>query len=61
MSDVAIYERFRLNTLRRFGTVVCPHLFRHSAATSIANEAPEDMHIIATVLGHTSLEQAETH
>jgi integrase/recombinase XerD len=60
MSRNGIYQRLTIHTSRRFGVVLGPHLFRHSAATSIALEAPEIFDISASVLGHTSSVMTDT-
>ncbi len=45
----------------RTGKRLTAHLFRHSAATSIASEIPEDVGIIRAVLGHSSLQTGERY
>jgi hypothetical protein len=53
----------RLVTITRdtFGVPFRAHAFRHIAATSITTEDPEHVRIIASILGHTSLEMADKH
>ena len=46
-------------TLERFGTRLTPHGFRHCAATTIAQNNPEEFHIIRIILGHTTIVTAE--
>src|SRR5436190_18153301 len=46
MTEMGIYLRICALTQQRFGHAVNPHLFRDSAATSIAIEDPEHVHII---------------
>ncbi len=48
-------------THREFGETLRPHAFRHIAATSIALDDPENVNIIATILGHASLSTSETY
>lgn len=49
------------HTKARFGQPLSPHLFRDSAATSIAIHDPENVGIIAAILGHTNLATAQRH
>ena len=46
---------------QRFGHMINPHLFRDSAATSIAVEDPESTHITRSILGHDTLRTSERH
>jgi integrase/recombinase XerD len=48
-------------TGRAFGEGFRPHAFRHIAATSIAEEDPAHVNIIASVLGHATLTMSERH
>ena len=43
----------------RDGAPIRPHLFRSCAGTTIAVRAPDDVHIIAPVLGHSGPEIGE--
>lgn len=43
------------------GVVIPPHVFRDSAATTVALRAPEEAPIIASILGHTTPRTAERH
>lgn len=43
------------------GKPINPHLFRDCAATFIAEQAPSQVHMIASILGHASLESGERH
>jgi integrase/recombinase XerD len=61
MTEIGIYFAISQLTRKRFGHVVSPHLFRDSAATSIAIEVPEHVHIVRSVLGHSSLITGERH
>ena len=54
MTEIGIYFAISQLTRKRFGHVVSPHMFRDSAATSIAIEDPEHVHIVRSVLGHSS-------
>lgn len=56
-----VRERIARITQSRLGRRVNPHLFRDCAATSIASEIPEDVGIIRSVLGHTTLETGTLH
>jgi site-specific recombinase XerD len=59
------YEGFHCHlwniTSRAFGQGLRPHAFRHIAATSIAEEDPVHVNIIASVLGHATLTMSERH
>ncbi|KAB0677971.1 tyrosine-type recombinase/integrase [Aureimonas leprariae] len=48
-------------TLRGLGVALRPHAFRHVAATSIAEDDPEHVNIIASLLGHATLATSERH
>ena len=48
-------------TTQHFGVRLTPHRFRHCAATSIAENNPEDFHIIRIILGHTTGATAQKH
>jgi integrase len=61
MTEIAMYFRIRKLTQARFGHVISPHLFRDSAATSIAIEDPHHVHITRSILGHTTLRTSERH
>jgi integrase/recombinase XerD len=61
MTEIAIYCRITRLTRVRFGHVINPHLFRDSAATSIAIEDPEHVHIVRNIIGHTTLQSGERH
>jgi integrase len=61
MTEIAIYFRIMKLTKKRFGQVVNPHLFRDSAATSIAIEDPEHVRCTMVVLGHGTLATSEKH
>ena len=61
MTEIAIYCRIMRTTQAKFGHGVNPHLFRDSAATSIANEDPDNVLITRSVLGHATLGASERH
>ena len=46
-------------TTEQFGIRLTPHRFRHCAATTIAENSPEELHIIRIILGHTTSATAE--
>jgi integrase/recombinase XerD len=48
-------------TQAAFGKPVNPHAFRHSAATWIAVNAPEEAPIIAAILGHATMGMADRY
>jgi hypothetical protein len=59
MTEIAIYFRIRKLTAERFGHPINLHQFRDIAATSTAVEDPEHVHIIRSVLEHTTLRSGE--
>jgi integrase/recombinase XerD len=61
MSEGAIYEQICNLTRARFGHALNPHLFGDCAATSVATDDPACVHIMKTVLGHSSLKTSEKH
>lgn len=61
MTEIGTYFAICKLTEERFGHVVSPHLFRDSAATSIAIEDPEHILIVRSVLGHASLQTSERY
>ena len=61
MTEIAIYFRIIRSTRSRFGRAINPHLFRDSAATSIAIEDPDRVHITRSILGHATLRTSERH
>ncbi|HET6496707.1 MAG TPA: tyrosine-type recombinase/integrase [Thermoleophilia bacterium] len=48
-------------TGRAFGEAFRPHAFRHIAATTIAEEDPAHVNVIASLLGHATLAMSEKH
>ena len=61
MSPEAIYGCIVKWSTQRLGRRLTPHLFRDCAATSIAIEDPDHVHITRDVLGHSSLRTSEMH
>ena len=61
MAGTTIYGRIIALTKARFGHAVNPHLFRDSAATSVATEDPSHVYIVKNVLGHSTLKTAERY
>lgn len=57
----ALSHWIKKRTKAAFGKHICPHWFRDDAATAIAIFDPEHVHIIAPVLGHSSLATSEAH
>jgi len=53
MADNSIYCRVTTCTERLIGRPINPHLFRDCAATFIAEVAPEEIRIVARILGHS--------
>jgi integrase/recombinase XerD len=54
LTPEAIHDQIKKVTLRFCGKTVGPHLFRHCAATSIAEDTPELAYIIQFALGHST-------
>jgi integrase/recombinase XerD len=61
MTEMAAYDNICGLTRARFGHAVNPHLFRDSAATSIAIEDPEHVYIVRSILGHSTMQSGERH
>jgi integrase/recombinase XerD len=61
MTEMGIYLRICEQTQKRFGHAINPHLFRDSAATSIAIEDPKHVHVIRSVLGHSTIKTGERY
>jgi hypothetical protein len=59
MTEIAIYFRVRKLTAERFGQPINLHQFRDIAATSTAVDDPEHVHIVRSVLEHTTLQSGE--
>jgi len=61
MAGISIYGRITTLTRDAFGVAINPHLFRDCAATSVAIDDPEHVHISAALLGHASLKTTQRH
>jgi integrase len=61
MTANAISCRIMIRTRAKFGYAMNMHLFRDCAATSTVVEDPVNVHIIKSVLGHSSLRSGEDH
>lgn len=61
ISAQAIYYAVNKMTERLFGQPLNPHLFRDCAATVIAIETPEHVHMTASMLGHRTPRMSEKH
>jgi integrase len=56
-----IYQVIVKRTAEAFGKPVHPHLFRDIAATAIATDRPDQVHLARDLLGHASPETTERH
>ncbi len=61
MRDHHVSKRIVKVTKRELGSSICPHLFRHCAATSIAETSPELARIIRPLLAHTRITTSERY
>lgn len=61
MPQSSIAHRICKVTRRLFGQPISPHLFRHCAGTTIADELPEQVGIVTPVLGHASFSTSERY
>jgi integrase len=61
MKPHAVGVRITKVTLALVGVAISPHLFRHSAATTIAIEDPEHAMIIRSLLAHSRADTAERY
>jgi site-specific recombinase XerD len=59
MTEMALYDRIRLQTKKAFGKAMNPHLFRDAAATTLAIEDPKHVRVAAPLLGHRQLDTTE--
>ncbi len=57
-SVTAILKR---RTLAEFGRASGPHILRHSVATTIAQNSPQNISEVPTILGHKNLQTSERH
>lgn len=60
-TQMAVYDRIRLQTSKRFGQGVCPHRFRDAAASTLATSAPQQVRVAAPLLGHRSFQTTEKY
>jgi integrase len=61
MSDQSIYTAVSDSTRKQFERHVNPHLFRDCAATTIALEDADHVHITTSILGHACLSTSERY
>lgn len=61
MTEMAIYDMIAERTRRAFGHVINPHLFRDSAATTMAIRDPVHVRIAAPLLGHKNFATTERY
>ena len=61
MLDHHVSQRIVKVTKRELGLPISPHLFRHCAATSIAETSPELSRIIRPLLAHTRITTSERY
>jgi integrase len=61
MSEPALRATIERWTKLKFGKHLWPHLFRDAMATSIAQDDPEHVGVIALLLSHTSIDMAKRH
>lgn len=59
LTEGALQKLLKRHTLPRLGRVVTAQRFRHSAASTGANEDPDNVALIADLLGHTNLRTTE--
>jgi len=61
LSEDRVYKIICRRTQEAFGFVVRPHLFREAAATNIAIDDPENIHVARDLLGHKTIGTTEGH
>ena len=61
LTQMALYDRVIFWTRKAFGKPVNPHLFRDSAATSLAIHDPVHVLLAAPLLGHRTFKTTERH
>jgi site-specific recombinase XerC len=61
MTEQAVYCQVVQVTEEILGQPVNPHLFRDCALTAAAEESPEQLALVAKMLGHRSLKTGEQH
>ncbi len=61
--STAIYlaSRIARHTKAAFGVAINPHSFRHLAATTVAEDDPDNVAGVPALLGHARLETSEAH
>ncbi len=57
----SISDRIRYRTQQEFGERITPQLFRDCAATSVAIQDPDHVHVSAVLLGHKTLSTTERY
>jgi integrase/recombinase XerD len=61
LSQWGIYNVVTNETRHEFGHSLSPHIFRHSAATTVALDDPGQIAILTDVLGHSTLVTSSKH
>jgi integrase/recombinase XerD len=61
MTQMAIYDRIRVQTKQHFGVALNPHLFRDAAATTLAIADPAHVRLAAPLLGHRTFTTTERY
>ena len=61
MTASGITKCVRRRTQQRLGIAISPHRFRDCAASTLANRAPKQVRVAASLLGHTNLETTERY
>jgi integrase/recombinase XerD len=61
MTEQAVYCQVVQVTNEMLGRPINPHLFRDCALTAAAEESPEQVALVAKMLGHRSLKTGEQH
>ena len=61
MTEQAVYCQVVQVTKKMLGRPINPHLFRDCALTTAAEDSPEQVGLVAKMLGHRSLKTSEQH
>ena len=61
LESMGVAQLVLKETKAAFGQSINPHLFRDCAATTVAIDDPEHAHVIAPILGHSSMTTSERH
>ena len=61
MSKQGVRTAIEISTEKTVGIAISPHIFRDCAATTVAFLAPTEVHIIMSILCHTSLRTSQKH